>query len=57
MRKKLTLMMVALLSIAAFAATQMLNNISRRASVAVTYALSEGDTFTSGQTVEVKEGN
>ena len=50
-------MMVALLSIAAFAATQMLNNISRRASVAVTYALSEGDTFTSGQTVEVKEGN
>ena len=58
MRKKLTLMFVALLSIAAFAATQMLNNVSRRAaSGTVTYALSEGDTFTSGQTVEVKDGD
>ena len=54
MKKKLSLFLVALLSITAFAATQALR---RASSTTVTYALSEGDSFTSGQTVDVKNGD
>lgn len=52
MKKKLSLLMIALVAIAAFAGL-------RRTTIdkSVTYALAEGDTFTSGQTVDVKDGN
>lgn len=51
MKKKLTFMFVALITVAAFAIQS-----KRAAGDEVKYALSEGDTFTSGQTVEVKDG-
>ena len=54
MRKKLTLMFVALFAIAAFAATQALDAGEEQS---VTYALQEGDAFVSGQTVDVKNGD
>ena len=50
MKKKLSLLMVALMAVAAFA------GLRRGAEKNVTYALAEGDTFTSGQTVDVKDG-
>ena len=52
MRKKLTLMFVALISIAAFAL-----QLRRASEASVTYALQVGDTFTSGQTVNVQNGD
>ena len=54
MKKKVSLFLVVLLSITAIAATQALR---RASSTTVTYALSEGDSFTSGQTVDVKNGD
>ena len=51
MKKKLTFMFVALITVAAFAIQS-----KRAAGDEVKYALSEGDTFTSGQIVEVKDG-
>jgi hypothetical protein len=51
MKKKLSLLMVALMAIAAFA------GLRRAEEKSVTYALAEGDTFTSGQTVDVKDGD
>ena len=50
MKKKLSLLMVALMAVAAFA------GLRRGAEKNVTYALAVGDTFTSGQTVDVKDG-
>ncbi len=51
MKKKLTLMFVALLALTAFAIQSR-----RAAGDEVKYALNVGDSFTSGQTVEVKDG-
>ncbi len=56
MRKKLTLMFVAFLAVAAFAATTVINALGG-GKTEVVYALAEGDTFNSGQTVDVKNGN
>ncbi len=51
MKKKLTLMFVALLALTAFAIQSR-----RAAGDEVKYALNVGDSFNSGQTVEVKDG-
>ena len=56
MRKKLTLMFVAFLAVAAFAATTVINALGG-GKTEVVYALAEGDTFNSGQAVDVKNGN
>ena len=53
MRKKLTLMFVALIAVAAFAAKTVINALEG-GKQEVIYALEVGDTFTSGQTVDVK---
>jgi hypothetical protein len=52
MKKKLSLLMVALIAVAAYAVHR-----AGEAAQEVIYALATGDTFTSGQTVEVKNGD